>query len=203
MNWPPPMSCDDKPSPVAAGLAGPIRAVTTLARMLSLSPGGRVPSKSPEPHEPVSYYSRISPWRRSQRNELKHLTAQTRLTRALVGAVPRDAARAKQIDTMLADEPWNRSRVSPAIARRVVRWISCRGKSPPCRANLARLDKPFGDPSGKRESAELLDACSMPVCRGSNPIRLWRLLRPRRSVGLRSDNAEIGKAPQRERAVRP
>jgi hypothetical protein len=31
-----------------------------LARMLSLSPGGRVPSKSPEEREPISYYSRLA-----------------------------------------------------------------------------------------------------------------------------------------------
>jgi hypothetical protein len=28
--------------------------------MLTLSPGGRVPSKSVEPQEPVSYYSRLA-----------------------------------------------------------------------------------------------------------------------------------------------
>src|SRR4029079_11888729 len=32
----------------------------------------------------------------------------------------------------------------------------------------------------------------MPVCRGSNRIRLARLRKPRGSVGLRSDNADIG-----------
>ena len=37
-----------------------VRALTTLARMLSLSPGGRVASKPAEPHEPVSNYSRAA-----------------------------------------------------------------------------------------------------------------------------------------------
>ena len=51
---------DDKPSPWLPVWQASIRAVTTLARMLALSPGGRVPSKSVEPHEPVSYYSRLA-----------------------------------------------------------------------------------------------------------------------------------------------
>jgi hypothetical protein len=50
----------DRPSPWLAIWVARQRAVTILARMLSLSPGGRVASKSPEPHEPVSYYSRIA-----------------------------------------------------------------------------------------------------------------------------------------------
>jgi hypothetical protein len=51
---------DDKPSPWLPVWQASIRAVTTLARMLSLSPGGRVPSKSPEANEPDSYYSRLA-----------------------------------------------------------------------------------------------------------------------------------------------
>ena len=50
----------DKPSPWLPVWQASIRAVTTLARMLALSPGGRVPSKSAEPQEPVSYYSRLA-----------------------------------------------------------------------------------------------------------------------------------------------
>jgi hypothetical protein len=51
---------DSKPSPWLPVWQASIRAVTTLARMLALSPGGRVPSKSAEAHEPVSYYERMS-----------------------------------------------------------------------------------------------------------------------------------------------
>ena len=51
---------DDKPSPWLPVWQASIRAVTTLARMLALSPGGRVPSKSPEAQEPISYYSRLA-----------------------------------------------------------------------------------------------------------------------------------------------
>ena len=51
---------DDRPSPWLQVWQASIRAVTTLARMLALSPGGRVPSKSPEAHEPTSYYSRLA-----------------------------------------------------------------------------------------------------------------------------------------------
>jgi hypothetical protein len=51
---------DDKPSPWLPVWQASIRAVTTLARMLALSPGGRVPSKSLEAKEPVSYYERMT-----------------------------------------------------------------------------------------------------------------------------------------------
>jgi hypothetical protein len=50
----------DRPSPWLAVWQARVRAVTTLARMLSLSPGGRVASKPSEPDAPVSYYSRVA-----------------------------------------------------------------------------------------------------------------------------------------------
>ena len=56
---------DDKPSPWLPVWQASIRAVTTLARMLALSPGGRVPSKSPEAQEPVSLLFAIWLWRRN------------------------------------------------------------------------------------------------------------------------------------------
>jgi hypothetical protein len=51
---------DGKPSAWLPVWQASIRAVTTLARMLALSPGGRVPSKSLEAQEPISYYSRLA-----------------------------------------------------------------------------------------------------------------------------------------------
>ena len=56
---------DDKPSPWLPIWQAKVRAVTTLARMLSLSPGGRVASKPAEPDGPVSHYSRMALERRS------------------------------------------------------------------------------------------------------------------------------------------
>ena len=50
---------DGKPSPWLPIWQAKIRACTTLARMLALSPGGRVPSKSSEAQEPVSYYEKM------------------------------------------------------------------------------------------------------------------------------------------------
>jgi hypothetical protein len=50
---------DDRPSPWLPIWQAKVRALTTLARMLSLSPGGRVASK-PSETEPVSYYSRMA-----------------------------------------------------------------------------------------------------------------------------------------------
>src|SRR5689334_2452970 len=45
----------DKPSPWLAIWQAKVRALTTLARMLSLSPGGRVASKAAD-DPPISYY---------------------------------------------------------------------------------------------------------------------------------------------------
>lgn len=47
----------DRPSPWLPIWQAKVRALTTLARMLALSPGGRVASKPSEPQE-VSYYTR-------------------------------------------------------------------------------------------------------------------------------------------------
>jgi len=51
---------DGKPSAWLSVWKESQRSVTTLARMLALSPGGRVPSKSAEAQEPTSYYSRLA-----------------------------------------------------------------------------------------------------------------------------------------------
>ena len=50
----------DRPSPWLPIWQAKVRALTTLARMLSLSPAGRVASKPSEPEPPVSYYSRAA-----------------------------------------------------------------------------------------------------------------------------------------------
>ena len=57
-----PVSPDGKSSPWLAVWQGQVRAVTTLARMLSLSPGGRVPTSSVKKAEPptASYYEKMS-----------------------------------------------------------------------------------------------------------------------------------------------
>jgi hypothetical protein len=59
---------DDKPSPWLPIWQAKVRALTTLARMLSLSPGGRVPTKAPEATEPTSYYSRLALEQHDDRN---------------------------------------------------------------------------------------------------------------------------------------
>jgi hypothetical protein len=50
---------DDKPSPWLPIWQAKVRALTTLSRMLSLSPGGRV-AKPAQADGPVSYYSRVA-----------------------------------------------------------------------------------------------------------------------------------------------
>ena len=59
---------DDRPSPWLPIWQAKVRALTTLARMLSLSPGGRVASKPADSHEPVSYYSKLALEQRDERN---------------------------------------------------------------------------------------------------------------------------------------
>lgn len=50
----------DKPSPWLPIWLGQLRACTTLARRLNIGPSGRLPTKSTEPHEPTSYYSKLA-----------------------------------------------------------------------------------------------------------------------------------------------
>ncbi|UGX93382.1 hypothetical protein G6321_00048605 [Bradyrhizobium barranii subsp. barranii] len=49
----------DKPSPWLPIWLGQLRACTTLARRLNINPAGRIPTKLPEPQEPVSYYEKM------------------------------------------------------------------------------------------------------------------------------------------------
>jgi hypothetical protein len=51
---------DDKPSPWLPIWQAKVRALTTLARMLSLSPGGRVPSKPSDERPIISHYERMA-----------------------------------------------------------------------------------------------------------------------------------------------
>jgi hypothetical protein len=53
---------EDRPSPWLPLWQARIRALTTLARMLCLNPGGRIPTRSPETSEPanVNHYARIA-----------------------------------------------------------------------------------------------------------------------------------------------
>jgi hypothetical protein len=78
------------------------------------------------------------------------------LTSALMACRAEDAGRAKQIDSMLADRPWEdvaqfASSCAQGRALDLMPW-----QSPPCHANLRALSEPFGDPRAARESAELL-----------------------------------------------
>ena len=78
------------------------------------------------------------------------------LERALVACRAVSAARAKQLDSKLHDEPWEEvaqfaSSCAQGRALDLMPW-----QSPPCRANLGALSEPFGDPRAAPESAELL-----------------------------------------------
>jgi hypothetical protein len=78
------------------------------------------------------------------------------LERALVACRAEGAARAKQIDSMLADRPWEGVAQFAAYSAQNRSLGLMPWQSPPCHARLSDLDKPFDDPRGERESAELL-----------------------------------------------
>jgi hypothetical protein len=78
------------------------------------------------------------------------------LSRAIAAARAEDAGRRKQIDSMLADEPWESVAVFAASCAQSKSLGLMPWQLPPFRASLADLDQPPGDPSGRRESAELL-----------------------------------------------
>jgi hypothetical protein len=78
------------------------------------------------------------------------------LARALVVTRGESAARARQIDTMLGDESWQSVAVFAASCAQSRSLNLAPWQLPPFRANLADLDQPPGDASGRRESAELL-----------------------------------------------
>ncbi|SRR5258705_8493136 len=79
------------------------------------------------------------------------------LERALAACRAESAARAKQLDSKLASEPWERvaqfaSYCVQGRALDLPPW-----QSPPCRINLASaLREPFGDTRGLREGGEIL-----------------------------------------------
>jgi hypothetical protein len=78
------------------------------------------------------------------------------LERCLAACRKQGAARSAQLDAMLGDQEWER------VAVFACSCVQCRSldlppwQSPVFRASLRDLDKPYGDASGKRESAELL-----------------------------------------------
>ena len=68
-----------------------------------------------------------------------------------------NAGRAEQIDFMLADhQPWRRVAEFAAYCAQNHALNLKPWQAPPCAASLSDLDKPFGDQSAARESAELL-----------------------------------------------
>ena len=80
------------------------------------------------------------------------------LKRCLVAARAESPARTKQIDQMLADptRSWESVAVFAATCVQTDSLGLMPWQSPPFRASLRDLDKPYGDASGKRECAELL-----------------------------------------------
>ena len=78
------------------------------------------------------------------------------LTRALAVTRAEDPGRRRQIDTMLADESWQSVAVFAATCAQSCSLNLMPWQLPPFRASLNDLSMPYGDASGRRESAELL-----------------------------------------------
>jgi hypothetical protein len=85
-------------------------------------------------------------------------TDEDALKRALAVTRAEDGGRRKQIDDMLADpsRSWQEVTVFAATCAQSRSLNLAPWQLPPFRANLADLDQPLGDVSGRRESAELL-----------------------------------------------
>jgi hypothetical protein len=95
------------------------------------------------------------------------------LERALVACRAQDAGRAKQIDSMLSDEPWEQVARFAAYSAQIESLGLMPWQNPPCYADTSALDQPYGDPRAAREGAEL--ALRMRRCGVSrwepNPVR--------------------------------
>ena len=79
------------------------------------------------------------------------------LVRAIAAARAEDAGRARQLDAMLRDgEPWERVAVFAASCAQTSSLGLQPWQGPVFRASLRDLDKPFDDPRGERQAAELL-----------------------------------------------
>jgi hypothetical protein len=74
---------------------------------------------------------------------------------ALERAIAVSSARAKQIDQMLSDRPWEEITRFAACSAQIEALQLTPWQSPRCYADMSALDQPFGDPGAKRESAEL------------------------------------------------
>jgi hypothetical protein len=78
------------------------------------------------------------------------------LTRCIAAARAEDAGRARQIDHMLRDGDWECVAVFACSCAQSQSLGLQPWQGPPFRANLRDLDKPFDDPRGERQAAELL-----------------------------------------------
>jgi hypothetical protein len=108
------------------------------------------------------------------------------LERALVACRAQDAGRAKQIDSMPLDEPWERAARFAAYSAQMDSLGLMPWQSPPCQAGLNDLNQPLGDARGRRKAPSCSSTCSTPICRHTSPIRWLRLPRPS-GVRRRSD----------------
>ena len=77
------------------------------------------------------------------------------LERAIAACRAQDAGRAKQIDSMLSDEPWEQVARFAAYSAQIDSLGLMPWQSPPCYADMSALDQPYGDPRAAREGAEL------------------------------------------------
>jgi hypothetical protein len=113
-------------------------------------------------------------------------TDEDALRRALFAARAESPARAKQIDSLLADESWQQVAVFAATCAQSRSLNLMPWQNVPFRASLADLNQPPGDVSGRRESAELkkrLIACKLSIFEPDPIAALERAEAAPRDVG--------------------
>lgn len=81
---------------------------------------------------------------------------QDALERAIVACRAQDAGRRRQVDLMLADQPWEEVATFCAFSAQIEALGLLPWQSPPIYACLGDLDQPYDDTRAARESAELL-----------------------------------------------
>lgn len=78
------------------------------------------------------------------------------LQRSLIACRAESRARSRQIDAKLRHEPWERVAQFASYSAQIESLGLSPYQDPPVYARLRNLAKPYDDPRGERESAEIL-----------------------------------------------
>ena len=90
------------------------------------------------------------------------------LQRSLIACRAESRARSRQIDAKLRHEPWERVAQFASYSAQIESLGLSPYQDPPVYARLRNLAKPYDDPRGERESAEILKKL---LALASQPVR--------------------------------